>query len=39
MFQVVHGVGRPSLEVEKKSVFLELEESKLNVDQEDSVQK
>ncbi len=29
MFQVVHGVGRPSLEVVKKSVFLELEESKL----------
>ena len=33
MFQVVHGFGRPSLEVEKKSVFLELEESKLKDEQ------
>ena len=35
MFQVVHGTGRPSLEVQKRSVFLEIEEQKLQVEEKE----
>jgi hypothetical protein len=34
MFEVVNGTGRHSLEVDKKSVFLELEETKLKEEKE-----